>query len=323
MSDHLSSELLLIGAGKMAAAYARVFRAMNRSMLVIGRGPQSAVQFERETGIPPITGGLETGLSQINRLPETAVVALPVEGLAEAALCLLSRGVKRLLLEKPGALNGGELHSIREAAKAVQAEVFIAYNRRFYASTRKAIELIEEDGGVSSFHFEFSEWSHLIARSAQSPEVKKQWFLANSTHVADLAFFLGGPPRTMNCFISGALSWHPAAAAFSGAGSTDTGALFSYHANWIAPGRWGIELMTRKRRLIMRPLEQLYVQQIGSTAAEQAELEDEIDLLYKPGLYRLAAAFLDQCDPSSLITIGQQCDWHDRFYAPMIGAGNL
>ena len=37
--------------------------------------------------------------------------------------------------------------------------------RDFYASTLKAEELIEEDGGISSVQFEFTEWSHLFTNN--------------------------------------------------------------------------------------------------------------------------------------------------------------
>ena len=40
------------------------------------------------------------------------------------------------------------------------------------------------------------------------------------------------------------------AALVAGAGVTENGALFSYHANWEAPGRWSVEIMTKKRRLM-------------------------------------------------------------------------
>ncbi len=127
----------------------------------------------------------------------------------------------------------------------------------------------------------------------KSEEEKKKWFVANSTHVVDLAFYLGGTPKSIECFTSGGLNWHPSASVFSGAGTTDTGALFSYHANWAAPGRWGVEVLTAKHRLILRPLEELQVQNLGSIEIEKVELDDKLDKQYKPGLYRETKSFLE------------------------------
>jgi predicted dehydrogenase len=322
MSNHVTNDILIVGTGRMGAAYAKVLRAMSLNMVVIGRGEQSASQFEKETGIQPITGGFETWLAHAEHVPNTAIVVLPVEELASAAHLLLSYGVRRILLEKPGGLNRSELQAVRIDAQTRNADVYVGYNRRFYASTLKVLEFIQEDEGVSSFHFDFSEWSHTISQSDKAPAVKNNWFLANSTHVVDLAFYVGGIPRQLNAYTAGGLDWHPAASVFSGSGCTDKGALFSYHANWESPGRWGVELMTRKRRLIMRPLEQLQVQHIGSAIIEQASLAVPMALIYKPGLYRQTEAFLESSDHASLVTIEQQCDRWERIYSLIINANS-
>ena len=50
---------------------------------------------------------------------------------------------------------------------------------------------------------------------------------------------------------------------FSGAGISISGALFSYQANWQSAGRWSVEILTKKNRLILCPLEELKVQKRG------------------------------------------------------------
>ena len=37
-------------------------------------------------------------------------------------------------------------------------EFFVAYNRRFFDSVIKLIKLCELDKGITSMHFEFTEW---------------------------------------------------------------------------------------------------------------------------------------------------------------------
>jgi predicted dehydrogenase len=176
--------------------------------------------------------------------------------------------------------------------KTKSAHVQIAYNRRFYASTLRALELIEEDGGVESMHFEFTEWGHEIRSLKKAEGVKDAWFLANSTHVVDLAFYLGGAPSEMNTYTAGALDWHPSSAVFAGAGRTNTGAVFSYQANWDAPGRWGLEVITSNYRLIFRPMESLQVMRKGSVKIEPVELDDRLDKEFKPGLYEQVRRFI-------------------------------
>jgi hypothetical protein len=90
----------------------------------------------------------------------------------------------------------------------------------------KAKEMIEQDGGVLSFNFEFTEWPHTIEVLDIKEEVKQHWFLANSTHVVDTAFFLGGRPRQLTSFQANSLDWHKSGAIFTGAGISENDALF-------------------------------------------------------------------------------------------------
>jgi predicted dehydrogenase len=185
---------------------------------------------------------------------------------------------------------------VADEAERAGARVIVGYNRRFFASTRRAREIIAEDGGVTSFTFEFTEWSHEIEGLLQPPVVKHNWLLANSSHVIDLAFFLGGGPTKLHAQVAGDLSWHPSAAVFTGSGVSASGALFSYHANWAAPGRWGVEILTRKRRLIFRPIEKLQLMKIASVAITEEAIDDALDKEFKPGLYRQVEAFISGND---------------------------
>ena len=174
----------LIGAGQMAQDYAKVLKALDVQFEIIGRGVESASIFYSYTGIPVKTGGVSQVL-KAQKAPDTAIVAVGVEQLAETTAELIQSGTKRILLEKPGGLNINELKLLADIAVKNNANVWLAYNRRFYASTMKAEELINRDGGVSSVQFEFTEWSHKICDLQNVAEVKKYWFLGNSTHVVD------------------------------------------------------------------------------------------------------------------------------------------
>jgi predicted dehydrogenase len=286
-------KIWLVGAGYMAKEYAKVLVGLRSQFAVIGRGKDTAAKFERTMKISVTTGGIAKYMESNRSPPKCAVVAVDAQYLFEIARSLLNSGIKAILLEKPGSLTIKDITELHRLASEKKARVFVAYNRRFYASVLKAKEIIEEDGGCTSFIFEFTEWSHQVKDSNKSPEEKAKWFVANSTHVVDLAFYLGGPPKTIECFSSGGLDWHPSASIFSGSGISDSGALFSYYANWEAPGRWGVEVLTRKHRLILRPLEELQVQNLGSLQAKKMVLDDEFDKSYKPGVYKETTSFLN------------------------------
>jgi len=292
MSHHLNDKIWLIGAGPMAIDYARVLSEMSVSFDIIGRGQKSADDFYAKTGKKVFVGGLEKRCIETMELPCAAIVAVGVEQLASVTHLLLRKGVKKILVEKPAGLNENDIKSVFEVAQKLEAGVYVAYNRRFYASTLKAKDLILEDGGVTSFLFEFTEWSHEIIKLEKEPVIRENWFLANSSHVVDLAFYLGGRPKKISSYVLGGSTWHPSGSIYAGAGLSETGALFSYHANWEAPGRWGIEILTKKHRLILRPLEKLQWQKIGNVGIEFVEINDELDKKFKPGLFRQVEAFL-------------------------------
>lgn len=308
MSNNI--EVLLVGTGYMGKEYARVLKEMNICLTVVGRGEESAGSFETETGISVIRGGLDVYLQRKKKLPCYAIVASSIESSAENVMALLKSGVKNILAEKPVALNVQEMKMICDLAEKQHANVYAAYNRRYYASTDKAIQIIREDGGVVSYHFEFTEWVSDYSQYLRkhSEKVLNATLECNSSHVIDLAFFLGGRPSEMTSYISGenSVDWHQKCAIYAGAGRTEEGALFSYCANWTAPGRWGVEIMTTKHRLYFKPMEQLHIQKLDSVKIEKVDIDDFLDKEYKPGLYKEVQSFLMDTDIEKRKSIQQQ-----------------
>jgi predicted dehydrogenase len=282
----------LIGAGYMGLEYTRVLKSMEVDFLVISKGTTNIDKLKNVYAIDGVSGGLDLYLEREPVVPEFAIVAVSVEELMCTTCKLMELGVKKILVEKPAGLNKEEIVTLNELAVTKDVDIFVAYNRRFYASVLKSKEIIDKDGGVISFNFEFTEWSHEIENLEKPQQVKEHWFLGNSTHVVDLAFFLGGKPKEIKSYISGGLDWHHSSSIFSGAGISDLDALFSYQANWEAPGRWGIEILTKSSRLIFRPLEKLQIQKIGSVKIEFVEIDDYLDTEYKPGLFVQTRNFL-------------------------------
>lgn len=306
MSGNLNINVLLVGAGQMAVDYCKVLKALPCNITIVGRSEQSAASFEEKTKQKIITGGLENFLQHNKKKFDAAIVAVGMEELAPVTIQLIKSGFINILTEKPAGLNFEEIRELAEIAKRRNAIVLVAYNRRFYASVIKAKEIIAKDGGVTSFNFEFTEWSHNIELLDKKQGIKENWLLANSTHVIDLAFYLGGKPSRINCLAIGKLSWHDKAV-FSGAGITQDNVLFSYQANWAAPGRWGVELLTKNSRLILRPLEDLQIQVIGSVSVNKVEFDNSNDVQFKPGLLLQTQQFL-MGNFSEFITIEEQAE---------------
>lgn len=314
----MNNEIWLIGTGQMAMDYAKVMNGLSQSFVAIGRSEEKCREFQSQFSNPVISGGIQKYLDTNPPIPKKVIIAANVEELDTISTSLINYGVKDILVEKPGVAEPNKIDELAELAKSNGVNLLIAYNRRFYSSVLKAEEIIQEDGGLSTFNFEFTEWAHVITPTAKHKTDFHYWFLWNSTHVVDLAFFMGGFPKQLSAFHSGSLDWHPSSSAFAGAGISEKGALFSYQANWEAPGRWVVEMLTKKHRLIFKPMEKLQIQEIGSVAVNPVEIEDILDTEYKPGLYLQTKSFLDS-DYSRFCDVHEQRETIKNIYNKMSG----
>jgi predicted dehydrogenase len=314
MRDNMS--LLIVGAGPMAVAYANVLKSLEVHFDVSGRGALSAKNFKDQTGIAPVPGGIDEYFSG-RPIPDAAIVATGVEAIAGCSECLIKKGVKNILVEKPGGLNLSQLIYLKQLAEEKNARVIVGYNRRYYSSVARAKQIIEEDGGLREVYFEFTEWSNIIEPLKKAEGIKQKWFLANSTHVVDLAFHLAGTPERWQHIASGGNSWHPTATRFVGSGVTKKNVLFTYAADWEAPGRWGLELLTKHRRIILRPIENLAVQRLASINIELENINDVPDKQFKPGLLQQVQAFING-DDSIACSLEEQCRNYE-YYKLMAG----
>ena len=310
------AKIWIIGAGNIAIEYTKVIKAIGEDFITIGRGHDKAQAYYEATGVKAVEGGLECHLQTKPDVPECAIVAVNLNSLASTTISLMKYGVKNIFCEKPGFNEPLELEEVEAVAKETGAKVFYAYNRRFFASVLRAEEIIKEDGGMTSMNFEFTEWGHVIANTSHPAEVKKNWMTANSSHVIDLAFFVGGDPKEMSSYTAGELSWHKPSC-FVGAGVTNKGVLFNYQANWDAPGRWAVEFQTPQHRIYLKPMEQLQLQDKGSVIVYPVEVDDYLDKEFKPGFYLETKAFLEG-DYSRLCSLEHQYNVMKNIYLKIL-----
>ncbi len=304
----------LIGAGNMAQAYIKVLDKLNNDYIVIGRGEKSAETCREYTDKTVISGGLENFLKTNPSIPTHAIVSVSSDELDHTTQALLRYGVKNILVEKPAGFTPTSIKSLNTLANEKSANVLLAYNRRFYASVAKAKEMIEEDGGILSGNFEFTEWSHTIENLDKTEAAFHSWLVGNSSHVIDLAFHLMGKPKEMCTFTSGKLKWHPSSSIFAGAGVTENNVLFNYHANWESAGRWSVEILTKNHKFIFRPMEKLSVIKKGTVKEEEiTDIDYTYDDEFKPGIYKEVERFIHG-DYSMHCSISDQAEMIDIYY---------
>lgn len=286
----LLGDVIIAGTGRMAEAYVAALRNVGvaaENIVIVSKTADRAAVLARRLGT--------RHRKDFDGCHGPAIVAVTPERTPAVCRDIIAGGAKLLLIEKPGALSSVELLRLAADIKSAGASAFMAMNRRFYNSAAKARELIRADGGAVAFNFEFTDLeAHVLAlRSAGVwPEINfARWGLINPIHVIDLAFFLCGFPSEIVTKRSGALEWHPAGSEFCGAGATNSGALFSYWATFSGAGRWRIDLTTRRRRLILLPLESLQQQLSDSFEVTPVELFAE-PASQKAGLVQVVRGFL-------------------------------
>ena len=289
-------KVLLVGSGSMSKEYAKVLKHLKIDFHVIGNTVASCQNFEKELSLPVISGGLQSFLNKKDLEKYShAINTVNVEYLKETTINLVKKGIKNILIEKPGSVHFSELDQISNIAEREKSDIYIAYNRRFYSSVEKMKELIYKDGGILSAHCEFTEWIHNIDPDNYPNDIANKWVIANSSHVLDTMFFLIGEPKILNPLITGKskVLWHPSGSIFVGSGVSNNNIPFSYHANWLSPGRWGIEILTKNHRLILKPMEELKIQKKGSIKIEDVLIDNEIDTKFKPGIFNQVSNFLN------------------------------
>ncbi len=293
----------------MAKEYAKVLKGLKVDFDVVGRSNENSKKFQIEFNVDVFSGGLEFFFETKDLNEYSHVInSSSIDSLKSTTIFLLEKGVENILLEKPGVADSSEIEELYlKSTKYKKSNIVLGYNRRFYAAVIKAKEIIQNDGGVNSFVFEFTEWGHVIKNYNFSDIILHNWFLGNSSHVVDTAFYLGGLPDKMNSYKKGSLDWHPSGSTYTGAGITKSNALFSYHANWEAPGRWFLELLTSKHRLIFKPFESLQIQKIGSVQVEEVKIDYSLEKKYKPGLYKQTEAFINS-------ELSEFCSLKDQFH---------
>lgn len=280
----------IVGAGVIGQEYMKVLDAMEVPYTVYCRSEKT-----KEYVTEKLRKKCSNNLDEINEHTTHVIVAVDIPNLAEVAKAVCAKGASKVLLEKPGALSMREFKTL--VPNIGNSSVFIAYNRRFFQSVLALKERARSEGGIDSFNFSFTEWADDIGQLPLSKEVKASWIPANSSHVIDLAFDIGGKALKMNAYSRGenVLGWHKSSAVFTGSGYTDS-SLFSYASNWNSAGRWSLDFFTKANRYILCPMEKLQYQPRMSVAISEVEgIDYTLDTDFKPGYFLQTKAFLTDC----------------------------
>lgn len=294
--------VLVLGVGAMAREYLRACQLLSVDAVFVGKSESGMNNFEQSTGILP-----KRRIEDVEPKDfDGVIIAVNENALSEVLLTVLQRGFSRVLVEKPG---GSSIDSFSVLAKEVHqydAQIYVAYNRRFYATVEKLLALAEEDGGIRSIHFDFTERVKQVAALSIDESIKGDWFFQNSTHLIDLVLYLAPNAVFDANRSSGGLEWHPRASTFSGSGSNPDGIHLTYNSVWGPSGGWEITARSQTKRFALKPLEKLELKYANNELKVFVE-EELAEVGGKPGLAKMLRAFLsDGFGDRRLVTWGEQ-----------------
>lgn len=269
--DFHEKSILVLGAGYIAEEYVIALSKLKiKNITVLGNTRKNLQKFRRFSNVKIVSGGYEKKLSKITK-KDLVIIALPIPKLIPAARKVIEYGHDKILIEKPGSVFKKELIELEKLIK--KEKIIIAYNRFFYPGFHKLKLLSENDGGITSCKFDFTEWLHTIEVKKYDNEVCRRWGISNSLHVISMVIGLIGFPKKISTYQFGSIKWHPTGSVFVGSGLSENNIPFSYHANWGGGGRWGIEVITKENIYRLTPLEKLFVSKKGSIEWKEISLQ--------------------------------------------------
>lgn len=289
--DFSGCSATVIGFGNMGKQYVDALKVLGvTNIRVCARSKRGLHELENIKDIEVIPSSFEN-LEIKPRYKEVCIVATPIESLASCAIKLAHLGFDNLLIEKPVCIVSSEIQDLEHILTKLGASAFCAYNRLSYPSFHEVRFRALNDGGITSCHYNFTEWIKSDWVRVFSELELQRWGVANSIHVLTMAHGLIGRPDLWHGHRAGGLSWHPAGSVFVGSGISDQGVPFSYEADWGGTGRWSVEINTTVSSYLMCPLEQVFIR--SSKGSDWSNLPiHSYDSEIKPGLVEQIAATL-------------------------------
>ena len=276
-------KLAIVGAGYMAREHLRAFAAIDGCQIVgiCSRTNAKAAELASDFG-----GSVFETIEAMYLETQADIVVVAVPELATLDVCKqIFRFPWISLLEKPVGYNLEQAEEILHLCTTQNRDSYVALNRRSYAATRGASDLLPQ-----------AEPRHIIVHDTQDAEeaaamgqprqVVANYMFANSIHLVDyFSYFSRGQLAAVDVTLPWNSSRPTTVVATLRYDSGDTGL---YVGNWNTPGPWFVTVTTNSIRAELRPLERAGFQRRGERQLTIIE-PDLFDSEYKPGLHYQAS----------------------------------
>ena len=150
-------KVIVVGAGNISIEYIKVLYKLGIEPIVVGRGTNNINIIKKKfQGILAFSGGIEKYF-EANESVKYSIIATDLNNLSKTVKLLIHNNVENILVEKPLSVSIDDVKEVFKLSLSKNAKISIAFNRRAYQSVIHSKKIIEKDGGVKSFHFDFSE----------------------------------------------------------------------------------------------------------------------------------------------------------------------
>ena len=256
--DFSARSATIVGYGNMGKQYVSALRRLGVGHIrVCSRSPEPLGELAHITGVSTVSGGYQD--LHVTALPgEIGIVATPTADLASAAEHLAACGFRKILVEKPVSLLAAEIERLADSLQQQSVDAVCAYNRVAYPSFHEIRARTEQEEGITSCTYTFTEFVDRIGPGHYTDSELTRWGFANSLHVISMAHGLIGLPTSWSGHRAGALAWHPSGSVFVGSGISDRDIPFAYQADWGSKARWSVEVHTQVASYRLCPLEKTF-----------------------------------------------------------------
>lgn len=224
---------------------------------------------------------------------DTVVVSVPPQNNFKVLKDIIPHK-KPFFTEKPVGINIFEHKKILKLVNKYKNLNMVGFNRRHYSIFHKALEKIDNLGGLIGFNIEGHErfWLKKDLTKTQ----RDNWHHINSVHTIDLINFFGGnidkkylvSKKTIlkkNDNIGSIISFK-------------NGIIGSYQSFWHSPGGWKIKLYGKGITAEFSTLETGYT--VNNKFIYKEIIPSKYDKIFKPGFYKQMISFKDLLNTSKL-----------------------
>lgn len=274
-----------IGAGPTSEEHIKVFSTFNQISLT---GIMSRTSSKAKTLAEKYNLRVFDSIESLFDGTKSDLVVITVPIIQTYPVCMEAFNYPwKLLIEKPVGYNFEQSKGIAEAAKSLGRKAFVALNRRQYSSTKKVLEMLEDDSTRRVINVYDQEDTISAAKLGHSDLVIENWMYANSIHLIDFFKIFGrGEIESVasiidfdknikkNNFVAKKIFF-------------SSGDIGLYQCYWNMPAPWSVTLTTSKNRWEMKPLENVSVQHYPSRVVNPIQA-NKYDTDFKPGFYNQA-----------------------------------